>query len=413
MTSIILKNVNVLTMADENVLENVDILIDNGQIKKIGTQLEFDNAQIIDCSQQYVMPGLYDMHAHLYTSEGDLALYLANGVTTIRNMWGEPLYNEFRDKINKGEMVGPTVYNFGQIMDGDPPVRQPDRHNVTIKTVEEAKREVYRMKDEGYDFIKIYDMLSLDNYNAIAEVAKECNMKFAGHVPRAVGFENVVKAGQHSIEHMAYVTESDINLAATSGIWICPTISVLNTSEKLYSENDLSYLLEDTRIDYIDKETRSMWEMSVNMKEWYEQMDGKMKEAMDDWRAKSKYHYIKPLISKAYQAGCNMILGTDTPNPFIYPGFSIHEELELMVDCGLTPYDAIKTGTYNAAKCLDELDVTGTLEVGKNADLVLLESNPLENISNTRKIVGVMKKGQWFDSKKIEEMLVGVKNLNS
>jgi len=386
-------------MDEEKILANVDLLVEDGKISRIGPDVPPENAEVVLCDGKYLMPGLCEMHMHLI-SRGDLDLYLPNGVTTIRNMWGAPEFNVWRDQVKAGELIGPTVYNCGQILDGDPPVRPADKYNVTLKTPAEGTREVFRMKEEGYDFIKVYTNLPLDIYDAIAEASKECDMKFIGHVPRAVGFEHVVKAGQHSIEHMSYVPMADVETAAHSGVWICPTVIVQNMMTELHMSSDAGALLEDDRLRYMDSETRAGWEMAFEGKEELAKI-----EAFQAFLKKSSYEITKPVVRKAYEAGCRFVLGTDTGNPFIYPGFAIHDELALLVDCGLTEYDALKTGTCNAAECLEILDITGTVQEGKTADLILLDANPLENIVHTRRIAGVMKGGQWFDGQAIKGML--------
>jgi imidazolonepropionase-like amidohydrolase len=402
MNPVLFKHVNVIPMDEEKVLENVDLLVEDGKISRIGLDVPPANAEVLHCDGGYLIPGLCDMHLHL-KSRGDLDLYLPNGVTTIRNMWGEPTFNVWRDQIKAGEISGPTVYNCGEILDGDPPVRPADKYNVTLKTPAEGRREVFRMKQEGYDFIKVYTNLPLDIYDAIATASKECDMKFIGHVPPAVGFEHVIKAGQHSIEHMSYVSMVDVGPAAQSGIWICPTVIVQNMITELYMGADPEAMLKDDRLKYIDSETRTGWEMAYEGKEELAKV-----EAFQAFLKKSSYEKTKPVVRKAYESGCRLVLGTDTGNPFIYPGFAVHDELVLMVDCGLTTYDALKTATYNAAECLDVLDTTGTVEEGKTADLVLLEADPLKNIMNTQRIAGVMKAGRWFDGRAIGGMLEAV-----
>ncbi len=386
-------------MDEERVLENVDLLVEDGKISRIGSDIQPGDAEVLSCDGKYLIPGLCDMHMHL-VSQGDLDLYMPNGVTTIRNMWGAPEFNQWRDQINAGELTGPTIYNCGQILDGDPPVRPADKYNTTLRTPSEGRKAVFRLKEEGYDFIKVYTNLPLDIYDAIAEASIECEMKFIGHVPRAVGFEHVVEAGQHSIEHIAYVSMDDVDTAASSGVWVCPTMIVQNMITTLHASSHAEALLEDNRLRYLDGETRSGWEAAYEGK-------GALaaNKAFQAFLKKSSYEKAKPVVREAYKAGCRLVLGTDTGNPFIYPGFAVHDELALMVDCGLTEYDALKTGTHNAAECLEVLESTGTVEAGKTADLVLLDANPLENITHTQRIAGVMKNGQWFGRQATRNML--------
>ena len=401
MKPVLFKHVNVIPMDEEKVLGNVDLLVEDGKISRIGPDIPPEDAEVLLCDGQYLIPGLCDMHMHL-SSKGDLDLYLPNGVTTIRNMWGAPEFNTWRDQISAGELTGPNVFNCGQIMDGDPPVRPADTYNVTLNTPAEGRSEVFRMKEEGYDFIKVYTNLPLDIYDAIAVASKECGMNFIGHVPRAVGFEHVVEAGQHSVEHMSYVTMEDIEIAARSGIWICPTVIVQNMITTLHASDHAEELIEDERLQYVRAEVRTGWEMAYQGRE-----EMAKNEAFQNFLKDASYEKTRPVVRKAYEAGCRFILGTDTGNPFIYPGFSVHDELALMVDCGMTPYDALESGTRNAAECLEVLDVTGTVEKGKTADLVLLDANPLGNIEHTQRIAGVMKGGQWFDRQAIQDMLHG------
>jgi len=399
MKPVLFKSVNVISMSEEKILENVDLLVEDGKISRIGKDVHSENADMVSCDGKYLIPGLCDLHVHLNT-QVDLDLYLPNGVTTIRNMWGESKFNLWRDQIKLGKMTGPTIYNCGEIIDGDPPVRPADKNNVTVSTPAEGRREVFRMKEEGYDFIKVYTNLPLDTYDAIAAASKECDMKFIGHVPPAVGFEHVVESGQHSIEHMSYVSMPDVETASQSGIWICTTVVVQNMISELHIGDNPAALLEDDRLKYIDPEVRAGWEMAYSGKE-----EMAKNEAFQAFLKKASYEITKPVVKKAYDTGCRLVLGTDTGNPFLYPGFAVHDELALMVDCGMTTYDALKTATCNAAECLEILDITGTVEEGKTADLVLLDENPLENIMHTQRIAGVMKAGQWFNGQAINGML--------
>ena len=404
-------NTTAITMSDPPVLADVDVKVYEGRIVDIvaSNDNNLNDALAIDGTGKYLMPGLCDMHVHLFNKE-DLLLYLPNGVTTVRVMSGEPAFNQWRDRINSGHEMGPRMYNFGPIMDGDPPVIRDGPQNITVRTPEEARREVLRLKAEGYDFIKIYLMLLPEVFSAIAKACAEESMEFGGHPPFAVGCREAALAGMHSIEHTAYVGLDDVELLAELGTWICPTLIIHRMTERVFAEGQA--LLQDNRLRYIRARTLSSWERTLesvdHWQDMLEQMNTSRRRWFTDWVAKSRDSFIKTVVRKAYQEGCRLILGTDAPFCFVYPAFSVHDELALLVDCGLTPEDSLKTGTRNAAECLGILAEAGTLEPGKIADLVLMEGNPLEDIKNTERIAGVMKDGRWYDRIALDEMLATV-----
>ena len=172
MKPVLFKNVNVIPMDEKKVLENIDLLVEDGNISRISLDFLPGDAEVLQCDGKYLIPGLSDMHMHL-NFQGDLDLYLPNGVTTIRNMWGAPEFNKWRDQINAGELTGPTIYNCGQILDGDPPVRPADKYNVTLRTPTEGRREVFRLKKEGYEVTcaedgqKAIDLLAKKSFDMV------------------------------------------------------------------------------------------------------------------------------------------------------------------------------------------------------------------------------------------------------
>jgi imidazolonepropionase-like amidohydrolase len=244
--------VNVVPMDRERIIEQQTVIIQDGSIAEIGPVSKLkvpSDALQIDSHGRYLMPGLVDMHVHLsHENEDELILFLANGVTTVRNMWGVHLHLEWRKRINDGDLLGPTIYTTGPIIDGNPPLK---KYYTVIETPEEAEKEVASQKQAGYDAIKVVSNLLPDVYEAILEAAEEHNLPVYGHVPKRVGFEKAMDSGQLSFEHMnhfldaLYPSDSSDEHAdlekipdlaartAAKGVWVCPTLEMF----RIYAAN--------------------------------------------------------------------------------------------------------------------------------------------------------------------------------
>lgn len=381
-STIVFKNVNVIPMNTETVLEGFNVIIEDGKIVELGKSKEIKipkDSRIINAKGKYLTPGLADMHVHLWY-EDELMLYLANGVTTIKDMFGRPETLEIKKKIKEEELLGPNLYVASTIMNGSPPIYPG---SVVPETPEEARGFVTEFKKMGYDFIKVYERLTPDVYDSIIKTAKEQNIPVVGHVPELVGIEKVLESGQKSIEHLDdYIDSGKLyDMTVENEVWNSPTIVVYD--RRVYPKDTLDGL------EYMSPSAIQSYERSMAA-------------------YSTEISTLKRMTKKLHEKGAKLLLGTDANNPFVFPGFSIHDELYNLVDSGLTPYEAIRTGTYNAAEFLDKLDESGSVEIGKNADLVLLSANPLEDITNMKKIEGVMSKGKWINKDEIDEMLNNV-----
>ncbi len=419
------EDVNVVPMDKERVLRDQIVIVDKHRIAQMGERDKVkipEDALRIDGSGKYLMPGLADMHTHTW-GEADLLLFIANGVTTIRNMWGSHRQLAWRQRIANGEMLGPTIFTAGPLVDGSPPVWNSSK---VVVTAEEAEKEISSEKDLGYDFVKVYTRLSLDAYQAILASAKKFGMPVAGHIPNAVGLERALEAGQNSIEHLTgyieaiqaddspvknrfdpqsrwkiidYADEGKIPriVAATkaANAWNCVTLVV---TQKFVAAEDAGRLVEDPRMRFVPPDYLASWDPSKDFRlKDMTALDFKRIRRADEMRAR--------FTRELHKAGARILLGTDTPNPFVIPGFSIHEELQNLVKAGLSPYDAIKAGTKDAAEFLHGSDDFGTVEVGKRADLILLEANPLENVGNISHPRGVVVRGRWYSKEELIRML--------
>lgn len=421
--------VNVVPMTPgAGVIPDQTVLVREGRIVRIGPTAEVrvhPGALRIDGAGRYLMPGLADMHVHLehFQDSRLLALFLANGITTVRNMDGRPYILAWRDSIARGSLLGPTIHTAGPILDGDPPVRDD---NTVVRSAEEARAAVREQVAAGYDFIKVYTGLSPEAYRAVLRAAGEAGVPVAGHVPRRVSVQEALAGGQRAIEHLFEYGDlveaedspvrdrwhwSKLYLAmpvdparvepaarriAASGVWTVPT--VVQADRALVPPDSLRSWLAHPGIAYLPPEAPGFWEERA--RETAGRMDA------EDWTmaARGRQNRLR-LLGALHRAGAKLLVGTDTPNPFVIPGYSLHEELENFMAAGLSPGEALALATREAARFLGELDEWGTLEAGKRADLLLLDGNPLDDIRAVRAPSGVMVRGTWLPAERLREML--------
>lgn len=418
-------HVNVIPMDTEHVLPDQTVVIHQQTIVWMGPAAETPlptGIHHIEGDGQYLLPGLADMHVHIL-SEEDFLLYLANGVTLVRNLNGNRWHLEQRQKITDGELLGPTLYTSGPIIDGNPPVF-PTTFQVT--TIEDAQQAVWDQKALGYDFIKVYSLLSRETYDAILTAAREANMPVVGHLPWNVGLDHALAMGQNSFEHLyGYVdaletAESDLNgqwsyrriygavaidqnrisevAAATrdAGVWNCPTLVAIDRWIPPY-EGEIYYT--DPNLAYVSSALLARWHGFDSY------LSSTLTDSTPELRENGRQ--IRRLLVKGlHDAGAGLLLGTDSGGfPYVIPGFSIHTELQNLVEAGLTPYEAIQTGTRHPAEFLNALDQFGTVAIGKRADLILVTGNPLENITHLQNLAGVMVGGQWLTQAELQQLL--------
>ncbi len=403
-------NTNVVPMDVEGIIENQTVIIRDGNISEIvpaGTYSFPDTIPQIDGSGRYLMPGLADMHAHLTNadqSKNDLLLYIANGVTTIRLMWGFTRYLNWRDQVENGTLIGPRIYSASPGFEGR---STGFSGSVLFNTPEQARQAVIIQKNRGFDFIKMFNGLTLAEYRAITEEAQAQDIKVIGHVPFAFNIDQVVASPvpQDCIEHL----RGYARLATSTGSWATGTIN----------ETTLMRLAEDTRdagiwhcpTITVDSRMRSQVPGLSNVPElrfvspallnWLQQPVTQP----PNFDSRVSDTNRKRAVKIFHDAGVRLLLGTDGAFFWVLPGFGIHEELANFVDAGLTPFQALKTSTVNAADFLETSDQTGSVTVGKQADLILLDGNPLQGVANLKQRAGVMVRGQWFSEETLQEML--------
>jgi len=421
---IIFTSVNVVPMDSEKILANTMVMVKDGKVTAIGKKLKYDkNALVIDAKGKYLIPGLAEMHAHVPPNENTeshkevLFLFAANGITTIRGMLGHPKHLELRSKINNGEVFGPRFYTTG-----------PSFNGLSVKTAARGVELVREQKLAGYDYLKLHPGLTKETFTAISTTAKEVGIPFAGHVSFGVGVWRAIDAGYSSIDHMDGFVEAmvpgiesmveqqtglfgmfvadqaDVSVIPKmmkelkeKKIWVVPTQSLADRWFDARFTGD--EFLKDPDSKYMDKKTVSQWIDSKTNLMANPQYDAKK---IDDF-----IKLRRKLIYECQQNGVGLLLGCDAPQIFNVPGFSTHNELKYLVDAGLTPYQALRTGTVNVANYLNLTDA-GTIKPGAIADLVLINGNPLTDITNTKKVEGVMVRGKWLSKSEIE---TGLKKL--
>jgi imidazolonepropionase-like amidohydrolase len=428
---IVFRNVSVVPMNKNEVLPGQDVVVMNGKITAIGptSKVKYGKtATVIDAKGKYLLPGLAEMHAHvppvddIEPMKDVLKLFALNGVTTIRGMLGHPRHLELRSKIQSGEIMGPRFITSGPSFSGN-----------TVKTPEDAAKMVRDQKKAGYDFLKLHPGITKENFAAIAATAKEVGIPFAGHVSFDVGVWRAINAGYATIDHLDGFVESLVpgienmkeqeaglfglflaDKADESGIqkltdslrnhqiWVVPTQAL--AERWFHPTKDPEALGKEPEMKYMDINTVTGW---VNTK----------KNLLNnpDYKPATVTRLIevrKKLINACNKNGVGLLLGSDAPQVFDVPGFSVHHELRYLVDAGLTPYDALKTGTVNVGKFLKREDI-GVIKEGAVSDLLLLNGNPLADISQARNIEGVMMGNLWMSKEYIAAELKKLEKNNT
>ena len=416
-------HVTVVPMDTPRVLTDQTVLVKGTRILAVsptGSTAVASRARVIDGTGKFLMPGLADMHVHAWM-ELDLALFVANGVTTVRNMWGASQHLAWQQASAKGTLFGPTVHTAGPLLDGEPPIWDS---STVVRNPAEATAAVRLGHARGYEFVKVYARLSRPAYDAVVAEAARLGIPVAGHVPGDVGLEHVLDSHQSSIEHLDgyfmasqradspalrgkdraarlrvsdYVDDAKlahwVERTRLAGTWNCPTLIV---GRRFVPLDEARQLFARPEMQYVAPTTLASWDPTK---------DFRLKaNTPDDFMALRRSDARKTrLVKQLHDAGARLLLGTDCPNPFVVPGFSVHEELVALVGAGLTPFEALRAGTKDAATYLG--DDFGEVAPGKRADLILVAADPLEDVRNATHRVGVMVRGVWHPEPELRAAL--------
>ncbi len=423
------------------------VLIDGGRITAVGSTATIKvpkTARTIDASGKFLVPGFWDMHVHLAGINADptwskqvlLPLLLANGIIGVRDMGGDldALLAWQRD-IESGVMLGPHIVASGPFLAASGK-KTPEQY--PVHSAEEARAAVDDLKKRGANFIKIITMPSRDAFFAVADESKKQNIPFVGHLPFEIGVIEASDAGMHSIEHLLYsafalsfsskeaelrprlvLAEKDGDAAAweqiaheadatyspekaaaliqtlkKNGTWVTPTLASLDITAHPGNWNT-----DDPLLAFVPPGMAKQWRESFNDAEMKQRAAWLGRQASNDWK----------LTGELHRAGVPLLVGSDSLDPFVFPGDSFHHELAELVRAGFTPMDALQSATHGAALFLGREKEFGTIETGHIADLVVLSANPVENIANTRKVWAVIRNGGYYDRGSLDTLLARAK----
>jgi imidazolonepropionase-like amidohydrolase len=446
-TQLVLAHVSVIDSTGRAPQADQTVVIDNGRIVSIAPAASAKipkNVRVVDATGKVLIPGLWDMHVHLAGVNADpgwskqvlLPLLLANGIVGVRDMGGDlEALRAWQRDVESGALVGPHIVAAGPWLAG---AGQKTAEQYPVKDADDARAAVRDLQQRGADFIKIISLPSKEAFFAVADESKKQNISFVGHLPFQVSAIDASDASIHSIEHLLYSAFSlsfsskeddlrqrliaaeqngdsvawekiahesdatyDTEKAATlfqtlkkNHTWVTPTLNSLNTAS-----HPEEWSVDDPLLEFVPPALAKQWRDSFHDDQMKERAAWLARQASNDWKLTSELHH----------AGISLLVGSDSLDPFVFPGESLHKELVEMVRAGLTPGEALQAATRGAAQFLGRERDFGTVETGKIADLVLLEASPLENIANTQRIAGVVRGGKYLDRGDLDKMLAGAK----
>jgi imidazolonepropionase-like amidohydrolase len=442
-TALVLQHVTVIDGTERVPQPDQTVVIVGDRINAIGPagQIKIEKtARVIDGRGKFLIPGLWDMHVHIagvsanpaWSKDVLLLLLLANGVTGVRDMGGDlDALLSWKREIQSGALLGPHIVASGPWLAGGGK-KTPEQYPVA--NADEARAAVRELKQRGADFIKIISLPSRDAFFAVADEARKRGISFVGHLPLDVDATEASDAGMHSIEHLFYSAFS-LSLSTQQAelrkrladaqkardnpaqekvthdaeasyspekaaalwqtlkknkTWVTPTLASLDISShpQRWDPNEAG-------LAFVPPDLAQQWRAAITDKSSKDRAAWMQRQSSNDWK----------LTGEMHRAGVSLLVGSDSLDPFVFPGDSLHRELEEFVRTGFTPLEAIQAATRGAAQFLGREKDFGTIEVGKTADLILLDANPVENIVNTRKILAVIYNGRHFDRTALDALL--------
>lgn len=400
--------VDVLPMDRERVLRDQTVVVRGDRIVAMGPSPSVtvpDGATEVDGRGKILMPGLAEMHGHMpggQLEEIVMFLYVANGVTTVRGMLGQDQHLALRARANSGQIVAPTLYMAGPSFNGN-----------SVSSPADAEEKVRRQKAQGWDLLKIHPGLTMAEYDAMANTAHELGIRFGGHVPEEVGLRHAIEMGQETMDHLdgyiAYLDAFDkpidpgkldeiVALTRDAGAAVVPTMVLWDLGIIGIGETD--DLMTRPELRYWPDDGIEAWRRAHS-------------ERAAERRANEAQHALwhrnrQELLRALSDGGVTVLMGTDSPQIFSVPGFSLHREMQAMAEAGMSNWDILMSGTKRVGDYFQRHDTFGTVGVGRRADLLLLNSNPVDDIANVADRAGVMVRGTWHSEGEIQARLAEI-----
>jgi imidazolonepropionase-like amidohydrolase len=413
--------VSVLPMDRDVVIANQTVIVENGRITYVGgPRATPAGATVVDGRGKFLMPGIAEFHAHVPSggqaihAHRTLSLYALAGVTTARGMLGAPMHLALRDSIAAGHLFGPRLFTSGPSFNGN-----------SVTSPDVAMTMVRDQKAAGYDLLKIHPGVPRVAFDSLAATANRLGIPFAGHVPLEVGLDVAITAKHSTIDHLDGLVEAMYSGSAPltpqlNGFFGLGIVRQLDTSrfkaivDRVRASGVVMVPTQILTDNFANDATGDALTSLPEFRYWVPQQVANWRKAKDDFLSQAqvsrdeRMEYIalrRRFIKALYDAGVPFLLGSDAPQLWNVPGFSTHRELAALVAAGLTPYQALRTGTADIAKYLKEDGRAGIVRAGARADLILLDANPLLDIANSLRINGVVLNGRWIGGAEREQML--------
>jgi len=412
--SFLITNVNIIAKNQDTVLVGKMVHIKDGIIQNIADSIELNGVEIIDAKNKYLTPGLIDMHVHIW-DRYELGLYLSNGITAVRNLWGMPMHLRLKEDLDNDKIISPMFFTTGPKLTG-PEFIGDD--NLQLTSPKEAKKKVISYKDRGYDFIKTYYGITEDIFDAVIEQAALSNMDIVAHPSQKVPYAYHFNAQIKSIEHAEEIIQQPLNYNLLDTVKLknifndfeklnkssfSPTLTVYNNIYQMLIDDEI---LESETLQYMNPlikivDSKAQFERWINTK----QQDSSIVKSI-----KNQHNLHLKIVKKLHETGTTIICGTDAGIGVTIPGFSIHQELTFYKEAGLSNYEVLKTATVNASKTHSVMSNMGTIEVGKVANLILIDNNPLLSLSALQHPKTVFIKGRKLNRDALDNFEKQAKN---
>lgn len=404
--SYLITNINVVPMSKDTILTNKTIFVKDGIIKSIDSTIVIQGIEVIDGENKFLSPGLIDMHTHVWDKQ-ELGLYLANGVTSIRNLWGYSMHLRIKEKIEKNKIIGPFFFTSSPKLTSSLDLGDD---KVQINTKEEAKKLVLEYKKRGFDFIKTYAGIEVNIYEAILEQAIESNISIVSHPSRELPYLNQFHSQIASIEHSEEIVQQALKYQLDSlkldpviekfvrtNKSFCPTLTGYYKIFEMLKEGD--NILKSGNINYINPLIQLV-DSKTQYNRWASEKENNISITNNIYQQHQFHLYI---LKKMHEAGVNIICGTDAGIGITAPGYSIHQELAFYQEAGMSNFEVLKTATINPSKTHKEFEQMGSIENGKLANFIVTNNNPLENLNELGKPEWVMVNGRKINKKTLNE----------